>query len=72
MALYIVCFLRLGVVLWCNLVGVWVVVIFVLSVMRVVGGVPFWVECVSSCRCCVFVWWKRTRVWVLLWLCLLL
>ena len=34
--------------------GVWVV-IFVLSVVRVVGGVPLWVECVSSCRCCVFV-----------------
>ena len=29
--------------------------IFVLSVMRVVGGVPLWVVCVSSCRCCVFV-----------------
>ena len=26
--------------------GVWIVVIFVLSVMRVVGGVPLWVECV--------------------------
>ena len=26
--------------------GVWVVVIFVLSVMRVVGGVPLWVVCV--------------------------
>ena len=26
--------------------GVWVVVIFVLSVIRVVGGVPLWVECV--------------------------
>ena len=26
--------------------GVWGVVIFVLSVMRVVGGVPLWVECV--------------------------
>ena len=26
--------------------GVWVVVIFVLSVMRVSGGVPLWVECV--------------------------
>ena len=26
--------------------GVWVVVIFVLYVMRVVGGVPLWVECV--------------------------
>ena len=25
--------------------GVWVVVIFVLCVMRVVGGVPLWVEC---------------------------
>ena len=32
--------------LCCNVVGVWVVVIFVLSVMRVVGGVPLWVECV--------------------------
>ena len=81
--------------------GVWGVVIFVLSVMRVVGGVPLWVvSCVSSCRCYVFVsvvhpvvnlsavfcvicsllilclmllltiWWKRTRVWVLLWLCM--
>ena len=29
--------------------------IFVLSVMRVVEGVPLWVECVSSCRCCVYV-----------------
>ena len=29
--------------------------IFVLSVMRVFGGVPLWVECVSSCRCYVFV-----------------
>ena len=28
---------------------------FVLSMMRVVGGVPLWVVCVSSCRCCVFV-----------------
>ena len=35
--------------------GVWGVVIFVLFVMRVVGGVPLWVVCVSSCRCCVFV-----------------
>ena len=35
--------------------GVWGVVIFVLSVMRVVGRVPLWLECVSSCRCCVFV-----------------
>ena len=26
--------------------GVWGVVIFVLSVMRVVGGDPLWVECV--------------------------
>ena len=34
---------------------VWGVSIFVLSVMRVVGGVPLWVVCVSSCRCCVFV-----------------
>ena len=44
-------------VVWWVTVGVWVVVIFVLSVMRVVGGVPLWVECVwvSSCRCCVFV-----------------
>ena len=25
--------------------GVWGVVIFVLSVMRVVGGVPLWAEC---------------------------
>ena len=34
--------------------GVWVVVICVLSVMRVFEGVPLWVVCVSSCRC-VFV-----------------
>ena len=33
-------------VLCCSVVGVWGVVIFVLSVMRVVGGVPLWVECV--------------------------
>ena len=26
--------------------GVWGVVMFVLSVMRVVGSVPLWVECV--------------------------
>ena len=35
--------------------GVWGVVIFVLYVMRVVRGVSLWAECVSSCRCCVFV-----------------
>ena len=34
---------------------VWGVVIFVLSVMHVVGGVLLWIVCVSSCRCCVFV-----------------
>ena len=39
----------------CVVVGVWGVVIFVLSVMRVVGGVPLWIMCVSSCRCCVLV-----------------
>ena len=27
--------------------------IFVLSVMHVVGGVPLWVLCVSPCICCV-------------------
>ena len=32
--------------LCCDVVGVWGVVIFVLSVMRVVGGVPLWVGCV--------------------------
>ena len=42
---YVVCFFRLDVVC-CGVVGVWGVVIFVLSVMRVVGGVPLWVECV--------------------------
>ena len=36
----------LFVVLGCSVVGVWVVVIFVLSVVRVVGGVTLWVECV--------------------------
>ena len=35
--------------------GVWGVVLFVLSVMRVFGGVSLWIECVSSCRCCVCV-----------------
>ena len=40
----VVCFLRLGVV--CCVVVVWGVVIFVLSVMCVVGGVPLWVVCV--------------------------
>ena len=30
--------------------------IFVLSVMRVVGGVPLWVMCVFGCvGCCIFV-----------------
>ena len=29
--------------------GVWGIVIFVLSVMRVVGGVPLWVVCVFRC-----------------------
>ena len=38
------------------MVGVWVLVIFVLSVMRVVGGVPLWVECVfRRVDVCVFV-----------------
>ena len=48
----VVCFLRLGVV-YCGIVGGWGVVIFGLSVMRVVGGVPLWVVCVfrRSCRC---------------------
>ena len=32
--------------LCCSVVGGWGVVIFVLYVMRVVGGVPLWVECV--------------------------
>ena len=32
--------------LLCSVVGVWGVVIFVLSMMRVVGGVPLWVVCV--------------------------
>ena len=36
----------LFVVLCCTVVGVWGVVILVLYVMRAVGGVPLWVECV--------------------------
>ena len=53
---FVVWFLRIGCcLLCCNVVGVWGGVIFVLSVMRVVEGVPLWVVCVSSCRCCVFV-----------------
>ena len=81
--------------------GVWGVVIVVLSVMHVIGGVPLWVACVFRvdvvcvvsvvhpvailsavfCVICSFVWlclmlvviiwWKRTRLWVLLWLCML-
>ena len=39
-------FLTSGCCLLCCVVGVWGVVIFVLSVMRVVGGVPLWVDCV--------------------------
>ena len=37
--------------------GVWGIVIFVLSVMRVVGSAHLFMGsvCVSSCRCCVFV-----------------
>ena len=50
MLLYVVClFLTSGCcLLCCDVVwwGVGSVVIFVLSVMRVVGGVPLWVECV--------------------------
>ena len=42
--LYVVCFLRLGVVC-CDVVGVWGVVIFVLYVMHVVGSVLLWVVC---------------------------
>ena len=75
--------------------GVWCVVMFVLSVMRVVGGVLLWVQCVFRrvdvsvvhpvailsavfcviCSLClmlvVTILWKSTRVWVLLWLCVL-
>ena len=29
--------------------GVWVLAIFVISVMRVVGDVPLWAECVFCC-----------------------
>ena len=32
--------------------GGWGVVIFVLSVMRVVGGIPSWVVCVFRRVCC--------------------
>ena len=35
--------------LCCDVVGVWGIVNFVLSVMRVIGGVPLWVVCVF-CR----------------------
>ena len=39
--------------------GVWSVVMFVLSVMRVVGDVPLWVECVfrrvdDVCLCLLY------------------
>ena len=39
-------YMVLFVVLLCSVVGVWGDVIFVLSVMRVVGGVHLWVDCV--------------------------
>ena len=63
MLLYVVCFLCLGVVccvvLCCDVVGVWGVVIFVLSMMRVIGGVPLWVECVfrrvDVCLCLLYI-----------------
>ena len=45
----VVCYLVLTsgcCLLCCDVVGVWGVVIVVLSVMRVVGGVPLWVVCV--------------------------
>ena len=45
LCLGVVCFLRLGVVC-CGVVCVWGVVILVLSVMRVIGGVPLWIVCV--------------------------
>ena len=84
--------------LCCVVVGGWAVVIFVLSVMRVVGSLPLWVVCVFRrvdvvcvsvvhpvtilsavfcviCSLLMFVsdaiGWKRTLVWVLLWLCML-
>ena len=44
-------FVSMSVELYCDVVGVWGVVIFVLSVMCVVGGVPLWVVCDSSCIC---------------------
>ena len=48
MLLYVVCFLRLGVVC-CVVVGAWGGRFFVLSVICVVGGVSLWVVCISSC-----------------------
>ena len=47
------------VVLLCSVVRVWFVVIFVLSLMRVVGGVLVWVRCVFYrldvvCWCLLF------------------
>ena len=42
-------------VLLCDVVGVYGAVIFVLSVMRVVGGVFMGSMCVSSCIWCVLV-----------------
>ena len=63
----------------------WVVVIFVLSVMCVVGECVFVsivhpVAILSAVFCVicsllmvlsdVTIWWKRTKLWVLLWLCM--
>ena len=36
----------------CSVVGVWGVVMFVLYVMRVVGGVPSWADVVYLCLLC--------------------
>ena len=52
----VICFKSLDGVACCGVVGVWVVVIFVLSVMRVVEDIHLWVVCVFrhvGVGCCV-------------------
>ena len=56
--MYVACLLRLGVVCCVVMRGVWGAVTLVPSVMRAVGGVPTWVECVfhradTVCLCLV-------------------
>ena len=73
----IVCVWVLFIVWWCSVVGGWGGVLFVLSVMRVVGGVPLWVVCVfrrvdGVCWCLMYtqlLFWVRCLVLYVVCLC---